>query len=455
MINSTVAIAQRLRDCLPQTPNYVGYVFSIREIIVVLQGLVSQTDMMVSLQGILDIWEHQCLRIFGDGLASAEHLNTLRNEIDRELSGTFSAYIQKKDPSCIYICGNRFSTHSLHQRINQVFSANLPTRLGDMRTLEDIRSEVEKNFQKIPRYSMSLDLVRECIHMSFNLVENHRNILMAGCNLGCRYDMVQIACWLSNAQLMTYDQERTAQIWEQKTKWENTLASSYRKASDARRLYVLYLDYSQILYQWQWEDIKLILNDEIPTSVISELFPPAEGIDDDENQGDSKLDEKSTILSRLSGLFKLVISLPLSNNLRCIFRDRPFLLKNSTIHWGYPWTSTNIHSIVSSLLNSSDWFKAFSEIQKTLIQKFWAFVYEDVQVSSEQEYCETRQRLSVSTDFILFGINCFKNIFGKKIIAINQQMDRLQSALKKIELDVKTIDAIEFLYFTRLKVNLC
>jgi dynein heavy chain len=161
---------------LPPTPSKFHYIFNLRDIGRVFEGLtLSTTDNFSKLQQFLRLWRNECLRVFHDRLINEEDKKIVIHSIEGLCSGTKTADYVLRDP-CLF--GD--FRHALHPE-----NVRLYEDLLDYHAVKAIFQEIMEEGNKLkPGPSLVLfddaleHLIR--IHRVMRLTKGHALLIGVG-----------------------------------------------------------------------------------------------------------------------------------------------------------------------------------------------------------------------------------------------------------------------------------
>jgi len=462
----TIQLWNKMKNKMLPTPAKFHYVFNMRELSRVFQGVlltpketikngggIIATEGKKSTDGkqdfklpktteaetVLGIWKHECERVFCDKLASNEDKDWYLNFIDTLVEKDFGEDLAEATKSGVNMIS--FYREDVYD-IEGVFECFAPKVYEVGGTLEMIRDRVnmfmEKHNEEFPQKAMHLVLFQDALkHMLriSRLVEMPRgSALLVGVGGSGKQSLTRLAGYISNAfvfQVTLTKQYNTVALMDD-------LRILYKSAGHARKPTVFLFTESEIKDEIFLELINsvlmtgevagLIAKDEM-MAMCADLRNPflAERPGVEENA----LNMKQFFMDTVRDNLHLVLCMsPLNPKFPERARKFPGLVSAPTIDWFLPWPEEALVTVSYGLI--SDFHIECTKEVKQNVMTHMGNVHRMVcDVCDEYSTSMSRKVYQTPKSYLSF-LAAYKVLYTEKLATIQDQASRVNLGLDKL-----------------------
>ncbi|TSL75253.1 Dynein heavy chain 17, axonemal [Bagarius yarrelli] len=432
-VNSALVFHQKISTTFLPTAVKFHYVFNLRDLSNIFQGLLFSTpECVTDPLDLIRIWLHECSRVYGD---------RLRDEKDIEL-------FEKIQEEMCKICFEDKDTATLLEKPN--IYCHFSQGLGDPKyfpianwaTLNKLLTEALDSYNEVNAV-MNLVLFEDAMaHICRinRILESPRgNALLVGVGGSGKQSLSRLAASISNLEVFQITLRKGYGISDLKL----DLNALYIKAGVKNIGMVFLMTDSQVAE----EGFLVLINDLLASGEIPGLFQN----DEVENIIGSMMHElKSTGLSdsrdncwkffidRVRKQLKVVLCFsPVGSTLRDRARKFPAIVNCTSIDWFHEWPKEALVSVSTRFLSETEGIQ--HELKDSLSQ-FMAYVHKTVNDMSKWYLLSDRCYNYTTPKTFLEQIKLYQNLLGVKRAELLAKMDRLVQGLVKLENTAAQVD---------------
>ncbi|KAK5609612.1 Dynein heavy chain 2, axonemal [Crenichthys baileyi] len=409
------------------TPAKIHYLFNLRDISKVFQGLLrAHPDYQDTQNDITRLWIHECFRVFSDRLVNQSDMNTFIALLEEKLASlfniTFHSICPNKQPP---IFGDFMNDSSAYEDIVDVKNLKkfMETQLEDYNLLPGV----------VP---MSLVLFRDAIEHITRVVrvisQLRGNMLLIGIGGSGRQSLSTMAAFICEYQV--FQVEVTKQY--RKQEFREDIKKLYRLAGVENKPTVFLFNDTQIVDESFLEDINNILSSgEVPNLYKQDEFVEV-------CNALSEFARKDKVVETPESLFSYLIE-RVRNNLHIVlcmspvgepFRNRilqyPAIVNCTTIDWFSEWPKDALLEVAERYLDGLD-LGSLEGIHRKVASIF-VTTHQSVAQVSQRMKVELRRNNYVTPTNYLELVSGYKKLLAEKRRELGEQVSKLRNGLFKI-----------------------
>ena len=415
------------------------YSFSMKEIVVLMRGLIFQLGNVFSLSNLIELWGYQTKLVFLTQICTYEDTEKFKRMVFESISQSFpQVYETAMGQDCIYKLNVKNVTESTDY--DSMKTPALSITLVDKASLSKLSSEIKIALPDIPKDKLHEFTLLDSIKLSSNLLCNNSNILLVGDFLQNQNEINLISSWLGDYDINSICLKEYHSS-ELQTTWNMELKSAYLRILTMRRSQIIVVNYQELSYGWLLDDVRCILNKRLPSNILE---------NQDLNYFGTNLNEISA-LARVSRMLKVVITMQSMAEFEESTSLYPFLRKTCVFHWIDPLNPIISQFLVSELA-PNDITGLESQIPKLSELAFSIFKDYDKKSSKTTELI--KDYVPAPYDRFCYMIKLYWKIFRRKNADLNSQIVTFNSALSRIEVLLHQLDELEMNFYTCRKVGI-
>ncbi|XP_077995609.1 dynein axonemal heavy chain 10-like isoform X2 [Glandiceps talaboti] len=428
IIQCTLELYNRILAEMPPTPSKFHYIFNLRDLSRVSQGLLLTTpDRFENVQGFVRVWRNECLRVFYDRLI---------NDDDKDLVASFMKSIVEE-----------------HFKEYQESALRDPVLFGDYRSALD-EGEV-RLYEDIQDYDAAKALFQEILeeyndnHTAMNLVlfddalehltRVHRVIrmdqghaLLVGVGGSGKQSLTKLAAFTAGCGVF----EITLSRGYDENSFREDLKILYNKLGLERKKMVFLFTDAHVAQEGFLE----LINNMLTSGMVPALYP------DDEKEaivgqirdeaakagvGPARESIWQYYITKCANNLHVVLAMsPVGDTLRTRCRNFPGLVNNCSIDWFMPWPQQALEAVANSFLAGED---SIPDKIKPLVVHNVVYVHQSVGDHSKKFQQKLRRNNYVTPKNYLDFITTYLRLLDVKDEYILGQCKRLESGMQKLE----------------------
>ena len=419
-----------MAELLP-TPTKSHYVFNLRDLVRIFQGLCRATPECLPEPVVLvRLWVHETQRVFQDRLVSTDDEDWLRAKL-KELVGTHFTGVQARD---VFPAGERplvfgsFVRSTEEKLVYEEYVEMAAVRDNVDKHLANYNS-VSKNPMPLVLFSMAVEHVSR-IHRVIGIPGG--NALLIGVGGSGRQSLAKLAAAMHGYP--TYQIEITKNYGSED--WREDLKKMMQRAGRVGEPVAFILSDTQLKLESFLEDVNNLLNNgEVPN-----LFAPdeTEGI-----IGELKPQCKELGITSATGIFgwfvervkrnlHIVLCMsPVGEGLRTRLRQFPSLINCCTIDWFHGWPPDALDAVAGNFLGQM----AMPGMDDDLINRLTrvcVHIQQTVIDATARYKAEMRRITYVTPPLYLRLLGTFKSVMGAKRAEVSAFKRRYDVGLEKL-----------------------
>ncbi|KAM4714769.1 dynein axonemal heavy chain 2 [Anableps anableps] len=419
------------------TPAKIHYLFNLRDISKVFQGLLrAHPDYQDTQNDIIRLWIHECFRVFSDRLVNQSDMSIFLGLLEEKLASffnlTFRSICPNKQPP---IFGDFMSSSSTYEDI------------VDMENLKKFMETELENYNLTPGViHMSLVLFKDAIEHITRVIrvisQLRGNMLLIGIGGSGRQSLSKMAAFICEYQV--FQVEVTKQY--RKQEFREDIKKLYRLAGVDNKPTVFLFNDTQIVDESFLEDINNILSSgEVPNLYKQdELVELCNAL--------SEFARKDNVVETPDSLFSYLIE-RVRNNLHIVlcmspvgepFRNRilqfPAIVNCTTIDWFSEWPKDALLEVAETYLDRLD-LGSMEGIHRKVASIF-VTTHQSVEQVSQRMKVELKRYNYVTPTNYLELVTGYKKLLGEKRNELGEQVSKLRNGLFKISDTREKVEAM-------------
>lgn len=445
-------------DKMPPTPSKFHYIFNLRDLSRVSEGLCNATvDIVDSPSQFVRLWKNECDRVFCDRLTTNEDQNLYNTEMKNIIKETY--------PDCldsamkIPILYGDFE--NALQRINSGGAEEDARLYKDLGSYGDIRKIFDGilesyNMERKPMTLVFFEQALEHLCRIHRIIRNPRgNALLVGIGGSGKQSLSALAAYTAGYKL-----------------FQITLSRGYGEAQFKEELKELYKLLGQDEVMFLFTDAHVVeegflelLNNMLTTGMVPALYAQDER---DALMNTVRAEVRQLGLAETSdnlwnhyvnkcrnNLHIVLAMSPSGSKLRLRCRNFPGLVSNAVIDWFFPWPADALQKVAEFFLAE----ESLPDEHRQAVVDHFVFAHQNVTKSAARYAEELRRFYYVTPKNYLDFISNYrlqlksnhkriqtstKRLEGglQKLIEASEAVDRMRAILteKKVVVDAKTVD---------------
>jgi dynein heavy chain, axonemal len=427
----TLELYKIIINDLPPTPSKFHYIFNLRDLSRIYNGLVLTTpERFQNSAQIARIWRNEVTRVISDRLISAEDKVIVSNIMKRLLEDEVDF-----KPHAEYI----FREPILYGDYRNALELGEPRIYEDMQDYEASKAIFDQILQEYNETNTPMNLVlfddaiehATRIHRVIRIDQG--NALLVGVGGSGKQSLTKLAAFAAGCEI-----------------FEIKLSRGYNEQSFRDDLKILYnklgIENKKIVFlfgdQHVAEDGFLeLINNMLTSGMVPALFADDEKesilgtIRDEAVRNGSSLAKESVwqyFITKCSNNLHIVLAMsPVGDTLRTRCRNFPGLVNNAIIDWFMPWPEQALFAVATSFLSKENEFIPKDSREKLVTHM--VMVHQSVEHYSEQFAAKLRRRNYTTPKNYLDYIGTYLQILERKDKANKAQQDRLNVGIEKIK----------------------
>ncbi|XP_076804944.1 dynein axonemal heavy chain 10-like [Clavelina lepadiformis] len=424
----TLELYEKIVAELPPTPSKFHYIFNLRDLSRVYQGLCTSTpERFQKLENFIRLWRNECLRVFHDRLIDEKDKETTQHLIQKLVEEQFP-------------------------KIESFVSRN-PCLFGDYRTA--LQEAEPRLYEDVQDFDAAKALFQEILeeynedHTAMNLVlfddaldhltrihrvirMDHGHSLLVGVGGSGKQSLTKLASFAAGCQVFEIALSRGYD----ETAFREDLKGLYNKLGIENKKTVFLFTDSHVAEEGFLE----LINNMLTSGMVPALFA------DDEKEAivGQMRDEASKLgfgpakeaiwqyfVSKCRDNLHIVLAMsPVGDALRIRCRNFPGMVNNTVIDWFLPWPEQALYAVATSFLGEN---QMIPEEHVDSVVGHIVFAHQSVGKYSKLFAQKLRRNNYVTPKNYLDFINSYNNLLEKKDQEILKMCERLDGGLQKLD----------------------
>ncbi|KAM8871594.1 dynein axonemal heavy chain 2 isoform 7-T7 [Synchiropus picturatus] len=418
LVQATLELFQSVSACFWPTPTKTHYLFNLRDVSKVFQGLLrAHPDFHDTKSNLARLWTHECFRVFSDRLvdrSDAEAFVALLTEkLASQFDLTFHSICPSKQPP---VFGDFLSEPWVYED------------LGDSQGLKEFLERQLQEYNEVPGVvPMSLVLFRHAIdHIArvLRVIRQPRgHMLLVGVGGSGRQSLSKLAAFVCNYQV--YQVEATKQ------EFRDDLKKLYRQTGVDHRATVLLL--GEMADPSFLEEVhNLMSGGDVPnlftTDEFVEIYSSLSAAARRDNVPETPHSLFRYLMERVRSNLHVVLCLSPGESFRSRLLQFPALLNSTTIDWFCEWPEEALLEVAERRLEGLD----VGAAEKAKVASACVSVHRSATLLSQKMTAELRRHSYVRPTNYLDLVSGYKKLLADKRHELELQVNKLQTGLLKV-----------------------
>ena len=430
IVNATVDLFNAAVANLLPTPSKSHYIFNLRDVSKVIQGVLMADKRRVSeKEPLVKQWGHECLRTFSDRLVNGDDREWLKQQIKDGMKAHFSLDYAKlhprdKEEELLY-CD--FFTPGYDPPIYEEVTSQ--TKLADLMQ----EHLLEYNEQAIPMNLVLFgDAMAHICRICRVLRQPGGNALLLGVGGSGRQSLARLSTHIAEYKLFQIEITKNYRTIE----WREDLKTVLKMAGiEFKHVAFLFTD-TQIADEIFLENINNILSaGEVPNlfdeADMGTIFEKMNPLVVQAGLPVNKTNLYAMFIKMVKRHMHIVLAMsPLGEEYRTRIRQFPSLINNTTISWFSPWPEEALAAVARKLMAKEA--EAFEEPIFDGIVAMCSKMHRSISVKSTQYLEEMRRHNYVTPTAYLELIKMIKMVMEMRQKAVDEKRTRLMVGLDKL-----------------------
>jgi dynein heavy chain len=438
--SATLKLYLWIVERMPPTPSKFHYIFNLRDISRVYEGMCNVTpDAISTVPQYARLWRHECDRVFFDRLTTVEDQTTYTKELTSIMGATFPEAVQTamKDPALF---------GDFERAVDRISSgaedARLYMDMGDYTSVRKIFNAVLDQFNQDNK-PMALVLFEQALE---HLCRIHRiircprgNALLVGVGGSGKQSLTRLAAYCAGYRL-----------------FQITLARGYGEENFKEDLKELYKQLGSGEVVFLFTDAHVVeegflefMNNMLTTGMVPALYAQDEK---DALCNTVRADVKkmglpetpdnlwNAYVNKCRNNLHIVLAMsPSGSKLRLRCRNFPGLVSNAVIDWFFPWPADALQKVAEFFLSETP----LPEEHRVNVINHLVFTHQNVTLGAQKFAEELRRYYYVTPKNYLDFISNYKNQLAVNSKRISQSTKRLEGGLTKLIEAASAVDRMQ------------
>ncbi|XP_076026906.1 dynein axonemal heavy chain 2 [Genypterus blacodes] len=409
------------------TPAKIHYLFNLRDISKVFQGLLrAHPDFHDTKNSLIRLWIHECFRVFSDRLIGQSDMDAFVSLLAEKLGSLF-------DLTYHSICPNKqpplFGDFLREPRVYE--------DLTDMKSLKSFMETHLEDYNLTPGVvPMSLVLFRDAIEHVIRVVrvisQPRGNMLLVGVGGSGRQSLSRMAASICEYQIF---QVEVTKVYR-KQEFREDIKKLYRLTGVDNKPTVFLFSDTHIVDESFLEEINNILSSgEVPNLYKQDEFVEVCSALSDSARRDGVIETPDSMFSYLiervrNNLHVVLCMSPVGESFRNRILQYPALVNCTTIDWFCEWPRDALLEVSERFLDGLD-LGSLEGIQSKVASIF-VTIHQSVVQSSQRMKMELRRHNYVTSTNYLELVSGYKKLLAEKRSELGEQVNKLSNGIFKI-----------------------
>jgi len=436
----TLALYDAVIQALPPTPSKFHYLFNLRDLGRIYQGLMLATpDKFENAGQIVRLWRNECTRVIGDRLISQEDRDFFNEQIGERIRAAFSSDAQAAlvDPMLFgdfrHIMLKGDEDEDGDEAAEEVALPRLYEDLGTFDVCKEVFERVLKQYnQKLKPMNLVLfeNALEHLARLERVLEMPRGNLLLVGVGGSGKQSLTRLASFAADCEMF----EITLARGYNETLFREDLKRLYAMCGNENKKTVFLFTDAHVVEEGFLE----LINNMLASGMVPALYAEDEkdtainAVRDDVAKAgivETKENCWNFFIDRCRDNLHVVLAMsPVGENLRTRCRNFPGMVNNTTIDWFTPWPKEALISVAERFLSSEQ----LEETLRPKIVQHFMNVHEVVRAKSGEYLSSVRRYNYVSPKNFLDFIANYKSQLGAKRAENEEMTRRLDGGLSKL-----------------------
>mmetsp|Transcript_11859 Transcript_11859/g.17623 ORF Transcript_11859/g.17623 Transcript_11859/m.17623 type:complete len:4548 (-) Transcript_11859:28-13671(-) len=455
MASMTRLLWDATRKKMLPTPKKFHYVFNLRDLSRIFQGMLTVTPEIVKKPTeLVKLWKHECERVLSDKFIEEADHSWFHDRILNIIGDNFGESIREENEDTQYYVD--FLREAEAEQVDEDAEVQEavepkvyePVPLdNDLEVLQKRLKQLLGGFnEQYKRLKMNLVLfkfaMQHIMRISRIIRTDRGNALLVGVGGSGKQSLTRLASYIAGYETFKLQITKTYGI----NQLMEDLGSLYKIAVKTPVTF-LFTD-SDVKEEQFLEYLNMMLiSGEIPglfskedrDIIIEELRPIANKIP---NFMATPENMYKFMINRIRDNLHIVLCFsPVGDTFRQRARKFPGLVSGCNINWFPPWPIEALHATAEQFL--SDFEIVSTKEQKAELVNFMCNIHERIVLITREYFEKYRRNTYVTPKSYLSFIDNYKSIYSKKLGEIKKMADQLNKGLSKLEQAAKDIEQMK------------
>ena len=446
IVHSTLVLYKEIKDKLLPIPKSSHYLFNLRDMSKVLQGVCSASvKHTTTKKDLVLLWMHEMIRSFGDRLICDEDRSWLKSILEKNIIETPEFGIEKSEDiygglDKIIFCDFIAGVDRPYIQVTNIkdFISRIEDRLRDF-------NEEFKN--KSMPLVMFLDACDHVARISRIIRQTQGNALLLGVGGSGRQSIARLSSYINyGMDCTTIEVIKGYKLSDFRKNVKDFLKDTVCKDSSKIQTCFLLCD-TQIFDEVMLEDMNNCLNSgDIPDIYKAEDYEEIKAAVKDEMKSKGLADNQTNMMNiyikRVLAKIHIILAMsPVGEQFVTRLRMFPSLVNCCTIDWFTEWPEEALSSVAKDILEKRDdiyFGKNFDGVVETI-----KYCHKTVEKMSVKYLNELRRYNYLTPTSFLEFLNLYQNILIQKTKENENNINRYDMGLKVLQFAEEKISIIE------------
>ncbi|XP_039327853.2 dynein axonemal heavy chain 10 isoform X2 [Saimiri boliviensis] len=428
LTSCTLALYKNIVQDLPPTPSKFHYIFNLRDLSRVFNGLVlTNPERFQTVAQMVRVWRNECLRVFHDRLISETDKRLVQEHIGGLVMKHFNDDVEVVMRNPVLFGDFRMALHEGEPRIYE----DIQDYEAAKALFQEILEEYNESYTK-----MNLVLFDDALE---HLTRVHRVIrmdrghaLLVGVGGSGKQSLSRLAAFTAGCEVF----EILLSRGYSENNFREDLKSLYLKLGIENKAMIFLFTDAHVAEEGFLE----LINNMLTSGIVPALFPEEEKesilsqIGQEalkQGMGPAKESVWQYFVNKSANNLHIVLGMsPVGDTLRTRCRNFPGMVNNTGIDWFMPWPPQALHAVAKSFLGYNPMIPA-ENIENVV--KHVVLVHESVGHYSQLFLQKLRRSNYVTPKNYLDFINTYSKLLDEKTQYNIAQCKRLEGGLDKLK----------------------
>ncbi|XP_071880489.1 dynein axonemal heavy chain 10 isoform X1 [Anas platyrhynchos] len=440
MFNESISeISERMTECtlklykmivcdLPPTPSKFHYIFNLRDLSRVYNGLTLTTpERFQTVTQMVRVWRNECLRVFYDRLVNETDKALVQGHIKKLIEENFRDELEQAMRDPILFGDFRMALSEGEPRIYE--------DIQDYDAAKALFQEILEEYNEV-NIKMNLvlfdDALEHLIHVHRIMRMDRGHALLIGVGGSGKQSLTRLAAFTAGCEVFEIILSRGYR----ENNFREDLKNLYQKLGIENKSMVFLFTDAHVAE----ESFLELINNMLTSGMVPALFP-----DDEKDTIMSQIGDEATkagvnptkesvwqyFVNKCTSNLHIVLGMsPVGDNLRMWCRNFPGLVNNTGIDWFLPWPPQALFAVAKSFVGGNT--RVPAEISKSVVEHM-VVVHESVGDFSKRFLQKLRRSNHVTPKNYLDFIHTYSKLLEEKNEFILAQCKRLDGGLDKLK----------------------
>ncbi|XP_065594770.1 dynein axonemal heavy chain 10 [Cyrtonyx montezumae] len=424
----TLELYKRIVSDLPPTPSKFHYIFNLRDLSRVYNGLILTTpERFQTVTQMVRVWRNECLRVFHDRLINEADKALVQGHIKNLIEEYFRDELEEamRDP----ILFGGFST---------ALNEGKPCIYEDIQAYDVAKTLFQEILEEYNEVNVKMNLVlfddalEHLVHIYRIIQMDRGHALLIGVGGSGKQSLTRLAAFTAGCEVF----EITLTRGYKENNFREDLKNLYQKLGIENKSIVFLFTDGHIAE----ESFLELINNMLTSGMVPTLFA-----DDEKDTILSQIGDEATkagvnpskqsvwqyFVNKCASNLHIVLGMsPVGDSLRTWCRNFPGLVNNTGIDWFLPWPPQALYAVAKSFVGSNTRIPA--ESSKVVVEHM-VTVHGSVDVFSKRFLQKLRRSNHVTPKNYLDFIHTYLKLLEEKNEFILAQCKRLDKGLEKLK----------------------